>query len=318
MVVLRAKLKLVPRVQARTAVFLGYPDVASSADAVPSILRSEPIALGGPRREAHHLPAEKHLNPDALTKLPAGQGLPARADGRRHPGGGRPGGRRDAARRSARAATTTTSRSSTTRRSRSRCGWSASPGSGATARVPGLPDTWPGWEDSAVAVDDLGDYLRDLQKLYDEFGYGAGLALRALRSGLRALPHPVRPADRRWHRRLPPLRRTRRRPRGLLRRVVLRRARRRPAARRAAAEDVPTGADRGVRPVQGDLRPGRPDEPRQGRARRTRWTRCCAWASTTTTAAWRPRSATPRTKAASAGRCCAASVWGNAAATRAG
>lgn len=33
---------------------------------------------------------------------------------------------------------------------------------GATARVPDMPDTWEGWEDSAVSPDRLGDYLRDL------------------------------------------------------------------------------------------------------------------------------------------------------------
>ena len=44
-------------------------------------------------------------------------------------------------------------------------------GLGATAHVPGHPDTWPGWEDSAVPVDRLGDYLRDLDKLYAEFDY---------------------------------------------------------------------------------------------------------------------------------------------------
>jgi hypothetical protein len=47
---------------------------------------------------------------------------------------------------------------------------------GATARVPDMPDTWEGWEDSAVPPDRLGDYLRDLAKLYDEFGY-SGAAL---------------------------------------------------------------------------------------------------------------------------------------------
>ena len=44
-------------------------------------------------------------------------------------------------------------------------------GLGATAHVPGHRDTWEGWEDSAVHPDRLGDYLRDLNKLYDEFGY---------------------------------------------------------------------------------------------------------------------------------------------------
>ncbi len=44
-------------------------------------------------------------------------------------------------------------------------------GLGATAHVPNEPDTWEGWEDSAVHPDRLGDYLRDLEKLYEEFGY---------------------------------------------------------------------------------------------------------------------------------------------------
>lgn len=52
-------------------------------------------------------------------------------------------------------------------------------GLGATAHLPNPPDTWPGWEDSAVHPDRLGDYLRDLNRLYAEFGYAseAGPAL---------------------------------------------------------------------------------------------------------------------------------------------
>ncbi|HSK40374.1 MAG TPA: FAD-linked oxidase C-terminal domain-containing protein, partial [Arenibaculum sp.] len=42
-------------------------------------------------------------------------------------------------------------------------------GLGATAFVPGERDTWPGWEDSAVAPEDLGNYLRDLQALYRRY-----------------------------------------------------------------------------------------------------------------------------------------------------
>jgi ferredoxin len=37
--------------------------------------------------------------------------------------------------------------------------------------VPGEHDTWEGWEDSAVHPDRLGAYLRDLERLYEEFGY---------------------------------------------------------------------------------------------------------------------------------------------------
>ncbi|HLJ36276.1 MAG TPA: FAD-linked oxidase C-terminal domain-containing protein, partial [Ktedonobacteraceae bacterium] len=44
---------------------------------------------------------------------------------------------------------------------------------GATAVVPGEKQTWPGWEDSAVPPDTLGNYLRDLRKLLDSYEYGA-------------------------------------------------------------------------------------------------------------------------------------------------
>lgn len=44
-------------------------------------------------------------------------------------------------------------------------------GLGATAHVPGEKATWEGWEDSAVPPERLGAYLRDLQALYNRFGY---------------------------------------------------------------------------------------------------------------------------------------------------
>ncbi|MEH0547873.1 FAD-linked oxidase C-terminal domain-containing protein [Streptomyces sp. B21-105] len=44
-------------------------------------------------------------------------------------------------------------------------------GLGVTARPPDDRETWEGWEDSAVPPERLGDYLRDLRKLFTEFGY---------------------------------------------------------------------------------------------------------------------------------------------------
>ncbi|WP_086729848.1 FAD-binding and (Fe-S)-binding domain-containing protein [Streptomyces carpinensis] len=44
-------------------------------------------------------------------------------------------------------------------------------GLGVTARPPDDRETWEGWEDSAVPPERLGDYLRDLKKLFEEFGY---------------------------------------------------------------------------------------------------------------------------------------------------
>jgi Fe-S oxidoreductase len=41
--------------------------------------------------------------------------------------------------------------------------------------VPGQPDGWPGWEDSAVPVEKVAPYLRDLRKLFDKHGYHPSL-----------------------------------------------------------------------------------------------------------------------------------------------
>ena len=42
---------------------------------------------------------------------------------------------------------------------------------GAVSNVPGQPPNWEGWEDSAVAPEKLGVYLRALRKLTDAYGY---------------------------------------------------------------------------------------------------------------------------------------------------
>jgi FAD/FMN-containing dehydrogenase/Fe-S oxidoreductase len=169
--VLGAELRLVPVVPHRALVLLGYPDVVTSARDVPAIVELEPIALEGLDRHLITFQQEKDLNPDTLELLPEGPrawllvqfggATPEEASGRAHDFADLVGG------------------------------WSSAPtatvfdkgvhqadiwkvreaGLGATARVPGRPDTWPGWEDSAVAPADLADYLADLQRLYDEFGF---------------------------------------------------------------------------------------------------------------------------------------------------
>ena len=48
-------------------------------------------------------------------------------------------------------------------------------GLGSTSKIPNQPDFYLGWEDSAVDPKDLGDYLRDFQKLMDKYGYKASL-----------------------------------------------------------------------------------------------------------------------------------------------
>jgi len=48
-------------------------------------------------------------------------------------------------------------------------------GLGATAFIPGKPDTYEGWEDSAVPPDRVGDYLRELGKLASKYGYESAM-----------------------------------------------------------------------------------------------------------------------------------------------
>ena len=48
-------------------------------------------------------------------------------------------------------------------------------GLGATAFIPGKPDTYEGWEDSAVPPERLGEYLRRLDKLARGYGYESAL-----------------------------------------------------------------------------------------------------------------------------------------------
>ncbi|HSU38728.1 MAG TPA: FAD-linked oxidase C-terminal domain-containing protein, partial [Polyangiaceae bacterium] len=48
-------------------------------------------------------------------------------------------------------------------------------GLGSTAWVPGQPDMWPGWEDSAVPTAHVPEYLRELRALFDRFDYHPAL-----------------------------------------------------------------------------------------------------------------------------------------------
>ena len=171
-VVLRAELDLVPVVESRSLVVLGYPDIAHAGDDVPRVVRHEPIALEGVDHFLVRDEQIKGMNPDALPMLPDGRGFLIVQFGGKD--------REEADRRAldlldelgrdpddadaavfddpAREAELWLVRES---------------GLGATAHLPGRPDTWPGWEDSAVHPERLGDYLRDLRKLFDEFGYSS-------------------------------------------------------------------------------------------------------------------------------------------------
>ncbi|HEY2441532.1 MAG TPA: FAD-binding and (Fe-S)-binding domain-containing protein [Streptosporangiaceae bacterium] len=170
--VLRARLKLVDVLPERSLVVLGYPSVDRAADAVPRILECErqPIALEGLDHRLITDEQIKHMNSQALKELPKGTAYLMVQFG---------GHTRDEVDQSA---TEMLDALHETEHepdvsfyddpAREDELWAVrEAGLGATAHVPGHRDTWEGWEDSAVAPARLGDYLRDLNKLYDEFGY---------------------------------------------------------------------------------------------------------------------------------------------------
>ena len=138
-------------------------------------------------------------------------------------------------------------------------------GAGLGSRTAAGAPAWPGWEDAAVPPERLGPYLREFAALmeshhldgllYGHFGDGCvhiriDFPLADHAGPDAAIPDRGRPSGRG------------------VRRLAVRRARRRPRPERAAADHVLAAGYRGVRRVQGSVRPGWAAEPR--RHRRTR------------------------------------------------
>ncbi|MGH3200740.1 MAG: FAD-binding and (Fe-S)-binding domain-containing protein [Streptosporangiaceae bacterium] len=173
--ILRAELRLVPRPAAQALVVLGYPDIASAADAAPRIAPHQPEQLEGLDDRLITFERERRMNPEALRLLPEGRGWLMVIFS---------GDTRDEADARARALIDDlhgTEHEPTVKfyddpEHEKELADVREVALGATARAPDMPDTWEGWEDSAVPPARLGDYLRDLNKLYDEFGY-SGSAL---------------------------------------------------------------------------------------------------------------------------------------------
>jgi FAD/FMN-containing dehydrogenase/Fe-S oxidoreductase len=170
--ILHAELELVPVIKQRTLVVLGFDTIAAAADAVPAIVEHDPIALEGVDHYLIHDERLKGMNHQALEELPKGDGFLMVQFG---------GDTTEEADRRAHAMLDALGETEhdpdvafMDDPAREDELWQVrEAGLGATAHVPDRPDTWEGWEDSAVPVDRLGDYLRDLRALYEEFGYAS-------------------------------------------------------------------------------------------------------------------------------------------------
>ena len=172
--ILEATLQLIPEPQARSLLVLGYPDVFAAGDDCPQIMEHKPIGLEGFDDEMVGFMKKHHVHTDDLKLLPKGRGwllvefggeTKSESDDRADKlmdaltksGNGPAMKLYDDAAQEAKL-------------------WEVRESAlGATAFAPNEPDRWPGWEDSAVPPERIGDYLRDLKKLFARYDYDASV-----------------------------------------------------------------------------------------------------------------------------------------------
>ncbi|NUR16695.1 MAG: FAD-binding protein [Dermatophilaceae bacterium] len=168
--VLRAELELVEVPKATAMVVLGFPDIADAGDAVPQVVSHDPWLLEGLDDVLIDLERELALAGDAVEDLPKGRGwlvVQFSADTQEEADGRAKALLRDVEGNEHPPTTRFYDDSSHIEelvRVREA-------GLGATAHPSARHDTWPGWEDSAVPPERLGEYLRELRTLFDEYGY---------------------------------------------------------------------------------------------------------------------------------------------------
>ncbi len=169
-IVLEATVRLVPWPPKRLLLVLAYPDVYAAADRVLEVLAHEPIGLEGLDDVLLDDMRKKGLHPKDVALMPEGGGWLLVEFG-----GETPEEAREQARRlmdELEAGGEPPAMKLFDDPEEEQHVWNIRESAlGATARVPGEPDTWEGWEDAAVPPERLGDYLRDFRRLLDEYGY---------------------------------------------------------------------------------------------------------------------------------------------------
>jgi FAD/FMN-containing dehydrogenase/Fe-S oxidoreductase len=165
--VLEAKVRLMPSPPSRSLLVLGYEDVYTAADHVKDVLRYGPIGLEGLDDKLIDYMKRKGVHPEDIELLPPGKGWLLVEFG---------GQSKDEADQRAHALMKDFRKGPSMKLfddvAQEKKVWEVrESGLGATARVPGMPDTWEGWEDSAVPPERFGDYLRDLRKLFESYEY---------------------------------------------------------------------------------------------------------------------------------------------------
>jgi FAD/FMN-containing dehydrogenase/Fe-S oxidoreductase len=172
--VLEADCRLVESPPARVLLAIGWPDIFQCADHVPDVMSYGPIGLEGMDDILVEHTRRKGINSEGLALLPQGGswllaefGADSAADAEAQA--------HKLMNSLKRGPTPANMRLFTDKQQMKRV-WEVRESSlGVLSHVPGEALTWEGWEDSAVAPEKLGAYLRDLHKLLDRHGLQSSL-----------------------------------------------------------------------------------------------------------------------------------------------
>ncbi len=175
MSVLEATVHLVHSPPHRTLVVLGYANEYEAADDVPRVLEHEPTGLEGVDDVLIKDMTVVGLHAQELSRLPEGHGfLLVELGGETKEEADDKGRKLIAALQKGRGGPRDVKLYDNP--SQEEHVWKVrEAGLGATAFVPGKPDAYEGWEDSAVPPERLGEYLRELRKLAGHYGYESAL-----------------------------------------------------------------------------------------------------------------------------------------------
>ncbi|HWU50928.1 MAG TPA: FAD-binding and (Fe-S)-binding domain-containing protein [Asticcacaulis sp.] len=175
--ILSATLELVPDPKHKVLLVIGFDDVANAADAVPDLLKFRHdkdsnglIALEGMDADLPHYMKVKDFRVEDLQYLSKGNGWllaqfggDTQAEAEHHA---------EACRQRLKPHPHVVDmRLLSDPEEREKLWKVREAGLGSTAWVPGMADTWPGWEDSAVGPEQLGAYMRELKALYAKYDY---------------------------------------------------------------------------------------------------------------------------------------------------
>jgi FAD/FMN-containing dehydrogenase/Fe-S oxidoreductase len=168
--ILEATCRLVESPSARVLLLISYPDIFQCADHVPDVMAHKPIGLEGVDDLLVEYTRRKGINSEGLALLPEGGGWLLAEFGADTIGAAEAQafGLMEALNRTP---NPPNMRLFTNREQIKRV-WDVRESSlGVISYVPGEDLSWEGWEDSAVAPEKLGKYLRDLRQLMNSFNY---------------------------------------------------------------------------------------------------------------------------------------------------